>query len=209
MPEPQNERLALLCGMVASRESEKRYQHTLGVETEAAALGALLLPERVWDLRAAALLHDVTKCLDGEKQTELARSLGIDLTPELLASPQVLHGLTAARLIPRDFPDFASPEIVHAVEVHTTGAPDMSLFDKIIFVADYTEPGRKQAACRKTREQMWEELQKETDKRRVLDVTTCRILGDTLQYLHDNNRPAVSATEDAYRYLVRELHGRE
>lgn len=206
---PVNDRLSPLRAEVASRESEKRFQHTLGVEQEAAALGAILLPEKVWDLRAAALLHDVTKCLGEKEQEDLARSLGVELTPELLESPQVLHGLTAARLIPRDFPDYATREIVHAVEVHTTGAPDMSLFDKIIFVADYTEPGRKQSVCRQTRDRMWEQLQGETDKRRVLDVTACRILGDTLQYLHENNRPAVSSTENAYRYLVRELSGRE
>lgn len=190
---------------ISALESEKRYSHTLGVEQEAAALGELLLPDRVDALRAAALLHDMTKCLSDEEQLALAKEVGVPLTPELLASPQVLHGLTAARMIPKQFPDFAAPEIVHAVEVHTTGAPDMSLFDKILFVADYTEPGRSQSVCRETRRCMWERLDASEDKYRVLDETVCRILRDTVQYLHENNRPVVSATESAYRFLTRQL----
>lgn len=206
---PRNDSLTALRAEVAKRETAERYRHTLGVEEEAAALGALFLPNKVTDLRVAALLHDVTKCLGKEEQIALARENGIDLTPELMASPQVLHGLTAARLIPRDFPDYATSEIVHAVEVHTTGAPDMSLFDKLIFVADYTEPGRKQNVCQQTRKQMWEQLHGGGDKRRILDATVFRILKDTLQYLRESNRPAVSLTESAYRFLARELTGKE
>ena len=51
--------------------NEKRFAHTLGVERECVALGSILLPEKVNDLRAAALLHDITKMLSLEKQLKL------------------------------------------------------------------------------------------------------------------------------------------
>lgn len=205
----ENKILDRLRDVIKSRESEKRYRHTLGVEQEATELGSLLLPDKISELRAAALLHDVTKCLCDEEQFSLARQLGLVLTPELLASPQVLHGFTAARLIPKEFPDFATPEIIHAVAIHTTGDTEMSLFDKIIFVADYTEPGRQQIACQETRAKMWALLKAADNKYHVFDLTVCQILRDTIQYLRSNQRPVVSATEEAYRALSQKLNGKK
>ena len=65
---PENESLERLRSAVAAFETEKRYRHTLGVETEAAALATVLLPEKTDELRAAALLHDLTKCRSDEEQ---------------------------------------------------------------------------------------------------------------------------------------------
>ena len=202
----ENESLDRLRSAVAAFETEKRYQHTLGVETEAAALATVLLPEKTDDLRVAALLHDLTKCRSDDEQIALAGELNVPLTKELLASPQVLHGLTAAKLIPQLFPEFACPEILHAVSVHTTGAPDMSLFDKILFVADYTEPGRTQSICHTTRVDMWERLKTANDKYRAFDEIVCKILENTIQYLQEKNQPVVSATVEAYRFLAQRLN---
>ena len=203
---PENESLERLRSAVAAFETEKRYRHTLGVETEAAALATVLLPEKTDKLRAAALLHDLTKCRNDEEQIALAKELNVPLTKELLSSPQVLHGLTAVKLIPQLFPEYACHEILHAISVHTTGAADMSLFDKILFVADYTEPGRTQSICRATRAEMWELLKTATDKYRAFDTIVCKILADTIQYLRENHQPVVSATEDAYCFLTHRLN---
>lgn len=201
----ENESLDRLRTAVSAFETEKRYRHTLGVETEAAALATMLLPTKTNELRAAALLHDLTKCRSDAEQILLARELNIPLTKELLASPQVLHGLTAVKLIPQLFPEFASPEILHAISVHTTGAADMSLFDKILFVADYTEPGRTQSICRATRAEMWERLKIANDPYRAFDEIVRKILADTIQYLREKNQPVVTATEEAYRFLTQRL----
>lgn len=200
-----DDRLSRLRDAVAGYETVDRYRHTLGVEKEAAALGAYLLPDRVEELRAAALLHDLTKCKTDAEQIGLAESLGIDMTDELRASPQVLHGLTAAREIPRLFPDWASESLLRAVAVHTTGAPCMTLFDKIIFVADYTESGRRQEAPRRMRAYLWERLPDAVDRIGFFDEVVCTILGDTIAFLQAKKCPVVSATREAYASLTREI----
>lgn len=204
-----DDRLSRLRDAVAAYETTDRYHHTLGVEEEAAAIGFYLLPNQVEELRAAALLHDLTKCRTDAEQISLAESLGIEMTDELRASPQVLHGLTAAREIPRLFPDWASESLLHAVAVHTTGAPCMTLFDKIVFVADYTESGRRQAAPRRMRAYLWEHLPDAVDRVGFFNEVVRTILGDTIAFLQAKNRPVVSATREAYASLTREVGAHE
>ena len=57
--------------------TEKRYGHALCVEEEAARLGEIFLPGRIHALRAAALLHDITKKFDLEKQLKCCADFGI------------------------------------------------------------------------------------------------------------------------------------
>ncbi len=51
------------------------------------------------------------------------------------------HGLVGADIVQRELA-IDDEEILQAIRVHTTGAAKMSLLDKIIYVADYIEPGR-------------------------------------------------------------------
>ena len=73
---------------------------------------------------------------------------------DFLAS-SVYHSLTAPYVIKKDFPEFAVPDILSAVRNHTTGSPDMSVFDEIIFIADYVEEGRTYPACIEVRERLF------------------------------------------------------
>lgn len=130
---------------------ERRYRHTLGVEQTAAELGALILPDSVPQLRAAALLHDIAKCATPQRVAELQAQL--PLTEEDLRSPAVLHAYYAPLVIRQEFPRFATDAILSAVERHTLGAEGMTPFDEIIFLADYIEPGRTYESCRLLREQ--------------------------------------------------------
>ena len=82
-----------------------RFSHTLNVETEVARMADIYLPSQKNELRAAAILHDLTKGLVDEEQIKLCVSLGIPLTDELRRVPQVLHGLSAAKIIEKDFPE--------------------------------------------------------------------------------------------------------
>ena len=131
---------------VGQRMSEHRYRHTLGVEQLAASLGELVMPERVNELRCAALLHDISKELPPSQQLSLIDSE--ILTEDDIKTPAIYHSLSAPAVIKRDFPSFATPDILSAVLRHTTGAPDMSLFDEIIFISDFAEAGREYESCR-------------------------------------------------------------
>ncbi|MBQ1261285.1 MAG: bis(5'-nucleosyl)-tetraphosphatase (symmetrical) YqeK, partial [Clostridia bacterium] len=140
---------------VATRLSKKRFEHTLGVEKMAAYIGEHLLAERVSELRAAAILHDVAKELPDTELLSLMRKSDFSLSDEDFKSSKLYHSFAADALIKRDFPDFASEDILSAVHNHTAGDADMSLFDSIIFLSDFIEEGRVYRDCVDLREMLY------------------------------------------------------
>lgn len=143
--------------------SEKRYAHTVGVESTAEKLADYCLPEKKTALRCAALLHDISKELSDEEQIAILKRVDGIVESDLL-SPPAHHAFTAPTLIKRDFPHLATDEILSAVFNHTTGAEDMSVFDEIIFISDYVEPGRKYIDCINVREKLFAALSSATDR---------------------------------------------
>ena len=101
--------------------AEKRYSHTLGVEREIVRLASVYCPEKTNMLRAAALLHDLTKEYTPEMHFEVMRDFGVDVSYYEWQSKKIYHSLTASLLIGEKFPEYSSDELVHAVSVHTTG----------------------------------------------------------------------------------------
>ena len=85
------------------------------------------------------------------------------------------------------------PEILSAIAYHTTGHPDMTLMDKIIFVADYIEPNRK----------IIRDLP-EIRKEAFIDLDRCiiHILKNTLEYLKDKEYVIDETTEETYYFYV-------
>ena len=117
----------------------KRIAHVKGTEEEAVRLAAR------WDVdteqaRRAAILHDCTKYLDMEDQLKLCRKYGILLDDLEQEAVKLLHAKTGAA-VARDM--FGVPdEIYEAIFWHTTGKADMTLLEKIIYIADKIDPGR-------------------------------------------------------------------
>lgn len=140
---------------VKSRMDEWRYTHTLGVEEMAARLGELYIPKRVAELRCAALLHDITKCETTEKQLQYCSEFGIILKGFQKMSPKLLHAMTGAEIILREYPEYATDDIVSAVRWHTTGRDGMSMFEGIVYLADYIEEKRAFKDCVCLREYFW------------------------------------------------------
>ena len=127
---------------ISTRLSPRRFNHTLGVERAAEFLARKCLPEKVFEARAAAILHDVTKELSFDEQMDIIRKNSVFLTEEELSLPALLHSHTAVAVIQSDFPECATEEILSAVDKHTTGDENMSVFDKIVFLADFIEDTR-------------------------------------------------------------------
>ena len=116
-----------------------RVAHVLGCRDEAVKLA------KFWgadanDAARAALLHDVTKALDGPLQLELCRCYGVPLDSFSVENPKTLHALTGSLVAQRIFGE--SEAVVNAICSHTTGKANMNLLEKIIYVADYMEPNR-------------------------------------------------------------------
>ena len=144
--------LDMLRENIRSSMSDFRFNHTAEVEKMAVRLGELYAPEKLNTLRAAALLHDITKELSVAEQIELCQERGIELSDCELQSPKTLHPITAAAVIPERHPEFAEEEIISAVRWHTTGRAEMSLCEKLIYLADYIDMSRKFADCIELRE---------------------------------------------------------
>lgn len=136
----------------SGRMSEKRYLHTLEVEKMAARLSELYAPEAEALLRAAALLHDVTKELSFAEHISVCEECGVVLTDNEYYAPKTLHAITAAAIIPKKYPEFAEEEIISSVRWHTTGRADMSLCEKLIYLADYIDMSRKFEDCVRLRD---------------------------------------------------------
>ena len=173
----REEDLETITRSVKTRMSDKRYRHTLGVEDEASRMGAVYLPEKVSDLRAAALLHDLAKELPIEEQVAICRENADPELAELEKSPAIAHGHAAAYLIPKRYPNYALPEIISSIYKHTTGATEFSTFEKIIFLADFIEPNRPFDECIRLRNAFWDGMPEDPTERLLhLDRTVLSCL---------------------------------
>jgi predicted HD superfamily hydrolase involved in NAD metabolism len=129
--------------------SERRFKHVLGVEETAIALAGKYGASKV-KASIAALTHDYAKERpDDEFQLIIQRD---DYDLNLLHYGNAIwHGLVGASMVQREL-KIEDEEILQAIRVHTTGAAEMSLLDKIIYVADYIEPGRNFPGVQEARE---------------------------------------------------------
>lgn len=127
---------------VQMRMSERRFTHVLGVEETAVALAERFgeSPEKA---SIAALTHDYAKERSDEEFQLAIEQGNYENKAELLKYGNAIwHGLVGADFVAREL-DITDEEILNAIRLHTTGAAEMTLLDKIIYVADYIEPGRK------------------------------------------------------------------
>ena len=125
--------------VVVSLLKPNRVAHVLGCRQTARELALLYGADPV-DAQRAALLHDVTKALDGALQLTLCQEYGINLDDFSAKNPKTLHALTGSLVAERIFGE--NPAVVAAIRSHTTGKADMNTLEKIIYVADYMEPNR-------------------------------------------------------------------
>lgn len=117
----------------------KRIAHVAGCEGEAVAL-AMRWGEDPELAAEAAILHDITKSLKAEEQLALCEQYGLQMDPSERNTPEVLHAITAAAYAADHFG--VCRAVQNAIRWHCTGKPDMSLLEKIVWLADFTEPNR-------------------------------------------------------------------
>lgn len=188
--------------------TEKRYAHTLAVEKAAAELGAVYLPDQVTKLRAAALLHDITKKADTEKQLQYCGEFGIMVTQSDRQSPKIFHARTGAALAERDFAAYADPMVISGIRWHTTGHDGMTVFEAIVYLADYIEETRTFPDCVALRQYFREELAKAdtpAEREAVLRRTMVRSFDMTIRNLLEENAPVDNDTINARNYYLAAL----
>lgn len=167
----------------------KRYEHTLGVAHTAACL-AMSEGHDMEKAFLAGLLHDCAKWMSDKEYLAYCKKHDIDVTDVERANPPLLHSKVGACMANKDY-GITDEDILSAIRWHTTGHPDMTLLEEIIFVADYIEPNR-------THDPELNEIRKEafTD----LHKATCHIYANTMRHLKTSAKTLDPMTEKAYEY---------
>lgn len=180
---------------ISGRIDSKRMEHTIGVCYTAASLAMRYNTDDKTDLitksMVAGLLHDNAKCMDNNELLTKSRTAGITVTESQVKNPFLLHGPLGSYFAHTEH-FINDTDILNAIYWHTTGRPDMSLLEQIIFVADYIEPMR-------TRQKNLPQLRRLA----FLDLEECvyRIADDTLDYLKEKGSEIdemTVATRDFY-----------
>ena len=133
----------------------KRHAHIRGVEEEAVRLA------RRWgadeqDARHAGILHDCTKYLSLDEHLALCEKYYVPLDEMERVSEKLLHSKTGCALAWYIYGQ--NEQVCRAIYWHTTGRPDMTLLEKIIYLADYMEPNRDFDGVEELRRLCYEDL---------------------------------------------------
>lgn len=192
--------------LVKERLSEKRFAHTLGVVKMANFLGEKCLPDMREELSYAAYLHDITKELPDLEQQKLLLECGFELTENERKSTPIHHSYTAPVVISRDFPEYATENVLSAILKHTVLDANMTVFDEIIYVADFIEENRSYKACVDMRDYVLSALSDNIAENVIhLHKATLKILDFTLDFINKNGLFVVDKTVLAKETLERKI----
>lgn len=172
-----------------------RYRHTMGVMYTAASL-AMRYEIPLNQAMAAGLLHDCAKCIPNEEKIAMCSQYGIELTETELKNTALIHPKLGAYLAKTEY-GVEDEDILNAIANHTTGRPNMSLLEKIIYIADYIEPGRKEIPdLSLVRKLAFEDI----------DVALSKTLEGVLQYLKKSNSIIDVMTEETHNFYKNFIH---
>ncbi|MFV0529675.1 MAG: bis(5'-nucleosyl)-tetraphosphatase (symmetrical) YqeK [Lachnospiraceae bacterium] len=121
--------------------STERYLHSIGVMDTAACM-AMAYNVDIDAALLAGLLHDCAKSIPDTKKITLCKRNKIEISAAEFASPTLLHAKLGAHIAHKKY-RVDDQDILNAILYHTTGRPEMSLLEKIVYIADYIEPTRK------------------------------------------------------------------
>lgn len=136
--------------------SEKRYKHSLGVRDEAIKL-AQKYGADIKKAKIAGLLHDCAKGLDIDEQIRQCEKYKIALDAVTLSCKPVIHAPLGAEIAKEQF-GIEDEEILEAIRNHTVAKENMSLLDKIIYIADMIEPMRDFDGVEKLRKAAYKDI---------------------------------------------------
>lgn len=166
-----------------------RLDHTMRV-AETAKILATQYKADIVKAEIAAILHDYAKLLPMMELKRILMEANED--PRLLQfHPELWHGPAAAYILEKQY-KVEDQEILHAIRYHTTGRAAMGLLEKIIYLADYIEPGRSFSAVTKVRELAKIDL----------DHAILQALKNQISYLMDQQSAIFPDTFEAYNDLI-------
>jgi len=172
--------------------TEHRYQHTLGVMETAISLAEKYGAD-VKKAEIAAIFHDYAKFRPKDEMKEIIMSQGLpqDL---LLYNTELWHAPVGAYLVEKEA-GVSDNEVLDAIRYHTSGRPNMTLLEKVIYLADYIEPGRHFPGVEEVREIANENLEK----------ALIKAIQNTILFLMKKNQTIYPDTFYTYNDLIQKL----
>lgn len=182
------------------KDKQQRLKHVYGVRSVALELGKKYNCD-LYKLEVAALLHDITKYYETSKQIKLIEKHYPNSTEILKEyNEHIYHGFTA-RIIAKEKYKIKDIDILDAITYHTVGKPNMSIYEKIIFIADYTEPNRIYENCIKARNLLKDNI----------DLAVYTAINDSIilyESTNDNIPKIAYEARDYYKQLLEEQNGK-
>ncbi len=126
--------------LIKGRMGEKRYRHSVNVSKEAVRLAEKYGAD-VQKAKIAGILHDVTKETPFDEQLKIITDSGIILDDVQKNSQKLWHSLSGSIFVQKEL-GIDDEDIINAIKYHTSGRADMSLLERIIFIADFTSEER-------------------------------------------------------------------
>ena len=183
---------------LSKKLKKERFEHTVGVMYTSASL-AMRYGANIEKAMTAGLLHDCGKYCSAKEQLKLCEKYKITLTDLEHSMPALIHAKLGAYLAENEY-GIKDREVLDAITYHTTGRPEMTMLEKILYIADYIEPYRNKAANLDGIRQM-----AFTD----IDMAAYVILDDTLSYIRKTGRNIDTQTVDTYEYYKGIIKERE
>ena len=175
--------------------SDDRFEHTIGVMYTAESL-AMRYGVDMTKAAVAGLLHDCAKCIPNAQKIKMCKKHDIEITEMEEKNPSLLHAKLGAYMAEAAY-GVNDPEILSAIKWHTTGKPDMSMLDIIIYMADYIEPNRDKAPnLKQIRKLCFENIEE----------ALYQVLEGTLEYLSDRPDmidPMTKISYDFYKWKLK------
>jgi predicted HD superfamily hydrolase involved in NAD metabolism len=176
--------------LVKTQLTDHRYQHTLGVMETAIEL-AKQYGGNEQQAELAAIFHDYAKFRPKEEMKEIIVSRGFP--QDLLEfNSELWHAPVGAYLVEKEV-GINDAEVLEAIRYHTSGRTGMTLLDKIIYLADYIEPGRHFPGVEEVRETAKENL----------DQAVIMAIKNTIIFLLKKNQTIYPDTFYTYNELIK------
>lgn len=126
--------------LIKSLESPYRFNHSLNVAKSAVILAKKYNAD-VSKAYTCGILHDIAKDIDKSEQLDLISEAGICLTPVELVNPKLWHAKAGAAYLKTKL-NITDEDMLNAVSFHTTARANMSMLEKVIYIADYISDER-------------------------------------------------------------------
>lgn len=173
---------------------ERRLKHSLNVSKCAVKLSEIYKCDKE-KAEIAGLVHDCAKYFTDEQIEDSIKRFNVELDPLEVNNIALSHSVIGS-YVAVDIFNIKDEEIINAIKYHTTGKENMSLLEKIIYIADLIEEDRNFPRVEELRELTYSGK---------LEEALLLSFNNTIKFVIDNNQLIHPRTIKARNYILEEL----